>query len=158
MKQSGFTLLEVLVAMLVLSIGLLGLAGLMAASMRNNQSAYHSTQATWLAYDILDRIRANRAGALAGAYSGAAALGSSATCTAAAQTGASAADDIGGWKNMLACALPAGNGSVTVTPADRRVRIVIQWDDSRGSKDGGASPSQIEEGGSTRQFVVESRL
>jgi type IV pilus assembly protein PilV len=156
MKQSGFTLLEVLVAMLVLSIGLLGLAGLMASSMRNNQSAYHSTQATWLAYDILDRIRANRAGALAGAYDGAS-LGSPAACTAFVPTGAIASQDISGWKNMLACALPDGDGSITVTPGNRQVRIVVQWNDSRGTKDQG-SVTETEEGGSTRQFVVESRL
>ncbi len=55
MKQSGFTLLEIMVAMLVLSIGLLGLAGLMTSSMRNNLSASHRTQATWMASDIIDR-------------------------------------------------------------------------------------------------------
>lgn len=144
MKQSGFTLLEVMVAMLVLSIGLLGLAGLMASSMRNNQSAYHSTQATWLAYDILDRIRANRAGALAGDYS--AALGP-ATCSITPPSGTIAAQDIGGWKNMIACALPEGDGSITVTPANRRVSITVQWNDSRGT--GGLA---------NQQLTVESQL
>lgn len=147
MKQSGFTLLEVLVAMLVLSIGLLGLAGLMASSMRNNQSAYHSTQATWLAYDILDRIRANNAIALAGGYSAANALGSPATCSTAAPSGTVAAQDIGGWKNMIACALPVGDGSITVTPLNRQVRIIVQWNDSRATN-----------GASSQQLIVESQL
>ncbi|MFZ3042068.1 MAG: type IV pilus modification protein PilV [Thiobacillus sp.] len=147
MKQSGFTLLEVLVAMLVLSIGLLGLAGLMASSMRNNQSAYHSTQATWLAYDILDRMRANRAGALAGGYGAASALGAPANCSTAAPSGSIAAQDIGGWKNMVACALPEGDGAITVTPASRQVNITIQWNDARGT--GGLA---------NQQLTVESQL
>lgn len=147
MKQSGFTLLEVLVAMLVLSIGLLGLAGLMASSMRNNQSAYHSTQATWLAYDILDRMRANSTGALAGAYGAANALGAPANCSTAAPSGSIAAQDIGGWKNMIACALPQGDGAITVTPANRQVRITVQWNDSRATN-----------GISNQQLIVESQL
>lgn len=147
MKQSGFTLLEVLVAMLVLSIGLLGLAGLMASSMRNNQSAYHSTQATWLAYDILDRLRANRTVALAGGYGAANALGSPADCSTAAPSGSIAAQDIAGWKNMIACALPEGDGSITITPADRHVSITVQWNDSRAT-----------DGDDDRQLTVESQL
>ncbi|MHB0916227.1 MAG: type IV pilus modification protein PilV [Thiobacillus sp.] len=147
MKQSGFTLLEVMVAMLVLSIGLLGLAGLMASSMRNNQSAYHSTQATWLAYDILDRMRANGAVALAGGYGAANALGAPASCSTTAPSGSIAAQDIGGWKNMIACALPEGDGAITVTPANRRVSIIVQWNDSRGT--GGLA---------NQQLTVESQL
>ena len=61
-KNIGFTLIEVLVAMLVLAVGLLGLAGLQATSLRNNQSAYNRSQATQLAYDIADRMRANISG------------------------------------------------------------------------------------------------
>lgn len=144
-KQTGFTLLEVLVAMLVLSIGLLGLAGLMAASMRNNQSAYHRTQATWLAYDALDRLRANRAGALVGAYAGANAL-STPDCLATAPTGTVVAQDIAGWKNMIACALPEGDGSIVVANTNQ-VTVTVQWNDSRGT-----------DGDSTQQFIVESRL
>lgn len=147
MKQSGFTLLEVMVALLVLSIGLLGLAGLMASSMRNNQSAYHSTQATWLAYDILDRMRANGAVALSGGYGAANALGSPANCTTTAPSGSIAAQDIGGWKNMIACALPEGDGAITVTPANRRVSITVQWNDSRATS-----------GLANQQLTVESQL
>ena len=65
---NGFTMVELLVAVLVLSIGLLGLAGLQAAGLRNNQSAYLRSQATILAYDVADRMRATRAAAAAGAY------------------------------------------------------------------------------------------
>lgn len=61
-RQSGFTLLEVLVAIVVLSLGLLGLAGLQAASLRNNQTAYYRGIATQQAYDMADRLRANLAG------------------------------------------------------------------------------------------------
>jgi type IV pilus assembly protein PilV len=61
-KQSGFTLLEVMVAIVVLSLGLLGLAGLQAATLRNNQIAYYRAIAIQQTYDMADRIRANQAG------------------------------------------------------------------------------------------------
>ena len=59
----GFTLLEVMIAVLVLSLGLLGLAGLQAYSMRNNQSANYRTQATNLAYQFIDTARGYRGAA-----------------------------------------------------------------------------------------------
>lgn len=62
----GFTLLEVMIAVLVLSIGLLGLAALQAYAMRNNQSANYRTQATNLAVQMLDLIRSHRGAADAG--------------------------------------------------------------------------------------------
>jgi type IV pilus assembly protein PilV len=145
MKQSGFTLLEVLVAMLVLAIGLLGLAGLMASSMRNNLSASHRTQATWMAYDIVDRMRSNRAGAVTGGY--ATAMGTAATCSTAFPTGTIPAQDIAAWKNQLACALPAGNGSIAVDTATRVATILIQWNDSRGNQ-----------GLANQTFKVETQL
>lgn len=60
----GFTLVEVLVAVVILSVGLLGLAGLQATSLRSNHSGYMRSQATILAYDLVDRMRANRQVAL----------------------------------------------------------------------------------------------
>ena len=59
-RQAGFTLTEVLIAMLVLAIGLLGLAALQAYGIRFNTDSYIRSQATNLAYDLMDRIRANR--------------------------------------------------------------------------------------------------
>ena len=61
-SQSGFTLLEVLIALLILSIGLLGLAALQTTGLRSNQMASMRTTATQLAYDIADRMRANEEG------------------------------------------------------------------------------------------------
>jgi type IV pilus assembly protein PilV len=58
-QHRGFSLIEVLVALLVLSIGLLGLAALQTTSLQYNTGSYFRTQATFLAYDILDRMRAN---------------------------------------------------------------------------------------------------
>jgi type IV pilus assembly protein PilV len=139
-KQSGFTLLEILVAMLVLAIGLLGLAGLMASSMRNNLSASHRTQATWMAYDIIDRMRANRTSALAGTY--ATALGAPAACSPAVPAGTIQAQDIKAWKNQIACALPAGDGSIAV--AGSKATIVIQWNDSRGTQGAAAQTFSVE--------------
>jgi type IV pilus assembly protein PilV len=60
--QYGFTLLEVLIALLVLAIGLLGLAALQTTGLRSNTMATTRTHATQLAYDIADRMRANVAG------------------------------------------------------------------------------------------------
>lgn len=57
--SSGFTLIEVMVAMVIFAIGLLGLAGLQATALNSNHASYTRTQATLLAYDMADRIRAN---------------------------------------------------------------------------------------------------
>ncbi len=58
-QQTGYSLIEVLIAIVVTSIGLLGLAAMQATGLRNNHSAYQRSQATVLAYDIADRMRAN---------------------------------------------------------------------------------------------------
>jgi type IV pilus assembly protein PilV len=131
-------LLEVLVAIVVLSIGLLGLAGLMASSLKNSHSAYQRTQATWLAYDALDRMRANRQVALAGGYN--LALG-------AAPGGSDlAATDLGEWDAALTNTLPAGDGSIAVA-AGGAVKVIVQWNDTRGTG-----------GNDAEQFIVDSQL
>jgi type IV pilus assembly protein PilV len=58
-KQKAFTLLEVMVALVIFSIGLLGLAGLQSAGIYNNQISYSRTLATQHLYDLADRIRNN---------------------------------------------------------------------------------------------------
>ncbi len=56
---AGFTLVEVLVSVVILAIGLLGLAGMQTLSLKNNQDAFLYTQATALAYEMGDRIKVN---------------------------------------------------------------------------------------------------
>ena len=117
-SQSGFTLLEVMVAIVVFSLGLLGLAGLQAASLRNNQTAYYRSIATQQAYDIADRVRANLAGAglLHGYSYNNLTIGlpvGNPNCFAAACTPENMAiSDHRQWNTTNAALLPNGNGSV----------------------------------------------
>ena len=67
-RNRGFTLLEVLIALVVLSVGLLGIAAMMNFSLKANDSAYLRTQAEAFAYNIVDKMRANQNAALNGSY------------------------------------------------------------------------------------------
>lgn len=120
----GFTLIEALVALLTLSIGLLGVAGLQLLGLKANFSSGSRTQATYLAYDIIDRMRANRNDALAGNYN--IALGVSAGGTDPASL------DEAAWKTAVAANLFQGDGSVSVDAAGVAT-IVIRWNDARGN-------------------------
>jgi type IV pilus assembly protein PilV len=121
--ERGTTLVETLVALLVLSIGLLGVAGLQMTSLQNNRGAHMRSQAQVLAYSIADRMRANRTVALANGY--AVALG-------AAPAGADLrALDLQDWKTALSNTLPAGDGAIALEGANV-VRITVQWTDSLG--------------------------
>lgn len=67
-RQTGLTLIEVLIAVVVLAIGLLGIAGLQSAALSNNLISYQYTQASSLAQAMIERMRANRDGVRSGAY------------------------------------------------------------------------------------------
>lgn len=69
-SQSGFGLVEILITILVVSVGLLGLAALQVSGLRNNHDAYLRTVASQLAADVADRLRANIRGARDGRYNG----------------------------------------------------------------------------------------
>lgn len=118
--------MEVLVAVVVLSVGLLGIAGMQIASLRNNHSAWLRSEATLRAYDIMERMRTNRDQALAGGYD--IALG------APAPGGSTPRDlDLQEWRQDLTV-LPAGDGAVARTVVGERTlfTVTVQWDDSRG--------------------------
>ena len=136
--STGFTLIEVLVAIIVLSVGLLGLAGLQATSMRNNHDAYLTTQATYLANDMADRIRANTNTVALAAY----AAGNSGACNTAAgcPPAAMAANDRLDWDTILANFLPAGQGAVA--RAGNQFTITVMWDELRNGATGtGCNPN-----------------
>jgi type IV pilus assembly protein PilV len=122
--QRGTTLIETLVALVVLSVGLLGIAALQMTSLRNNRGANFRSQAQVLAYDIADRMRANRNAALANAY--VVALG----VTPAGAT--LNAIDLQAWKATLTQALPQGDGEIT--RVGNMFRIRITWTDSLGAQ------------------------
>ena len=67
-RQAGFSLIEVLVAVLVLGVGMLGIAALQLNAMRNNQLSLQRTQAVTMIYFMLDALRANRSDAVNGNY------------------------------------------------------------------------------------------
>lgn len=120
-QQSGFTLIEVLVSVIVLGVGLVGVAGLQAMSLKNNQSSFMRSQATALAYDLADRLRANVPSANAGLYdSTAAALTSSCVSTSGCTPQQMAEHDIAEWDDAIATYLPMGQGFVCIdsTPND----------------------------------------
>jgi type IV pilus assembly protein PilV len=134
-RQSGVSLVEVLVAIVVLSIGLLGLAGLQASGIRVGQSSIHRSQAAQLAYDMADRIRVN----LANRTDYSLALDAAPTGTSVAKL------DLQDWRQRLQM-LPAGTGSVAINGS--QATIIVQWDDARGA----ATQQQI------TQFQITAQL
>ncbi len=115
----GFTLIEVLVSMIILALGLLGLASLQGISLKNNQDAYLFSQANALAYEMSDRIKANKLGWTTGTIPTAATActtgcnSSTASCTTAQM----AAFDYCYWKQKTTTILSSGATAViTATP------------------------------------------
>lgn len=128
----GFTLLEVLIALLVLAFGLLGFALLQTMNLRFTQSANHRTQATNLAYDLLDQIRANRIQApeytaiTPGTFAGE--DGKDCTPTAVATV----TDNIARWRCQVVATLGSGaRATVNYTAADGMVSVRVTWNDER---------------------------
>ena len=117
--QRGTTLVETLVALLVLSIGLLGVAALQVNALQTNLSSHVRSQASVLAYDIADRMRANRAVALSGGYN--IAYGATVTGTNMNQI------DLQDWKASLTNTLPTGDGAVSLVGNIALIRV--RWFD-----------------------------
>lgn len=132
----GFTLLEVLIALLVLAFGLLGFALLQTMNLRFTQSANSRTQATNLAYDLLDQIRANRLQApeytaiTPGTFAGEDGKDCTPTSVAAVS------DNIARWRCQVVSTLGTGaNATVNYTPADGMVSVRVTWNDERWAVD-----------------------
>ncbi len=126
-QQQGVTLVESMIALLVISIGLLGIAALQITSMKQNNSALHHSQAVWIGYNVADRIRANfnqfnsYAGInTSGTYSQDCIGGA---CSAAQLVVADAAD----WATAMQT-LPGGLGIIS-SPSANELLISIMWDD-----------------------------
>jgi type IV pilus assembly protein PilV len=113
---TGYTLVEVLVALTVMSIGLLGMASLQARTLQASRAAAMHAQAATLAADLADRVRANRDPAENYTDGG---------LNARAQT------DLVEWQAAVASTLPGGVGAVRFRPADpaapAQYQIDVSW-------------------------------
>jgi type IV pilus assembly protein PilV len=145
-KQKGFSLIEVLVTIVIISFGMLGVAGVIVNSLKNNSSSYARTQASVLANDIIDRMRANKTTAELSTLPYNLAMTTTPSGTGVVQ------NDLMEWRAALASAMPSGKGSVAINAVTKKVTVVVQWDDSRASGDGATT------GLSNQQITVETRL
>lgn len=133
--QAGMTLIEVLVAVLILGVGLLGAAAVQLSALRHTDSALMSSQASFIAYDMLDRIRANSAAD----YSVAA--------PAAGNFSVARDQDLYDFKrNIESFGGPTAEGQISLRQGVFTVRIT--WDDSRAEQ----------AAGNPRSFVLSSRV
>jgi type IV pilus assembly protein PilV len=158
MKRSkGISLIEVLVTLVILSFGLLGLAGLQLYSLQTNNSALMRSQATFLVMDMFDRMRLNRKEALDGDYDFNANvnLTSGDDFDATIPTGTSLAEeDVNTWANLVSNTLPDGKGSIDCTnPGNSTCRVIVQWADTRGRYAGGKCATK-----DPACFVADTRL
>jgi type IV pilus assembly protein PilV len=138
----GFTLLEVLIALVVLSVGLLGIASMIVMSIKTGDSSYMRTQATDMAYDIIDRVRGNLTTAENGTYN--LALGTtisapSPTCVGSANTCTAnqlASYDEYIWQQNVASLMPSGEGTVSVASVGNawQITVVVYWCDQRANQ------------------------
>jgi type IV pilus assembly protein PilV len=144
--QRGFTLLEILIALIVLSIGLLGIAALQGIGLRTSHGAQLTSQASLLAYDMADRLRANPQGLTD--YVG---FSTEDTACDANPGGNLAANDLWEWACSVQALLPGGRGAITrdAVPDTSAFRytIEIEWEDM-----------QVADGGDPWSFVLVIEL
>lgn len=136
--QRGTSLIEVLISVLIMAVGLLGIAAMQATALRNSQSSTERSQAVIGTYAIIDAMRANRIGAIGGNYNTAG--GWSCALPAA---GTLAGNDVRAWMTGLRTSIGSGAadatvcGNITCDAATGVCLVGVQWDDSRGGGTGG---------------------
>lgn len=155
-KQQGASLLEVLISVLILGIGMLGIAALQATALRNSQSSLDQSQAVIQSYAILDALRVNReqfAGYNLTVESG---------CDVPTGGGGLAGADLQRWVGDLkgalgssacggvSCAAVAGGSA-----GDADCTITVRWNDSRASD---AGDTGVVAGAEERVTVTRTRI
>ena len=145
-QQKGVTLIEVLITILILAGGMLGMAALQSRSLMFNNIAYLNTLSNMMAFDMLDRIRANSVYAIDGPGYSVSVGNTPADYNNDCETGNCtpvelAQYDIDQWKYLLDQHLPDGDGTIVKTdsPEGRNYTITVFFDDSKGQD----SPRQI---------------
>jgi len=157
-KQTGATLIEILVSILVISFGILAMAAVQSNSVRFHKTTEYRATATLLAADLADRMRANNAGTSANQYEWPTTtytpltednIGDAVTCGESVINGVlstpctantMAAKDLWEWKRRLSLMLPGASGHITAYDATRRaVDMWIAWQDPSETDSSGTS-------------------
>ncbi|WP_115677521.1 MULTISPECIES: type IV pilus modification protein PilV [Xanthomonas] len=137
-SMAGVGLVEVMISVLVLGVGMLGIAAMQATALRNSQSSLERSQAVIQAYTIFDAMRANLAVATSGGYN-------QTSCTA--PTGSSlVSNDISNWLQGLKSSINS-TACGTISCSDTACEAIVRWDDSRAKN-----------GSSVQQFSIKTRL
>jgi len=139
-KVTGFTLIEVLVTMLILAIGLLGIAALQLKGLQFNHDSALRSQISNLAYDIADRMRlADSVDAtLPGSYVGNYATVVAAPCSVAQQavyptTTAAVVTDLNCWRQSVNNALPpTSTANIGYNVGSDQYTVALGWSDREG--------------------------
>lgn len=117
--QAGFSLIEALIALVVLSVGLLGVAALQTQALLQSRDAYLTSQATSLVQDMADRIRANPDAISDYAH----------TAGSSPPSGSSLADnDVKDWLADLTTTLPQGQANIVIN--GREADITVTWQEA----------------------------
>ena len=127
--QAGFSLIEVMVTLVILSFGLLGIAGLLVSGVSNASGSEALAKASQLAADMADRIRANPGVGISATSEYITAYGDSPPSSPASI----AQKDKKEWLEALAAQLPQGDGQITVDNALRKVVITVRWSKCMGT-------------------------
>jgi type IV pilus assembly protein PilV len=139
--QSGFSLLEALIAVLLLAVGSLAVAGLQVVSLRDSQTAEARGRVATLAVQMSEQAAMLATSARDQDPTVVGALGNF-SCALTPTTVLEI------WRRQLDCEIPGSSGGVSYNRVTNRLLITVQWDDSRGTGSGST----------TQQFVLDSRI
>lgn len=129
-KQAGLTLLEIMITVVILSLGLLGLAGLQMTGLKNNRNAYYNTVAAQVVQDLAERIKADQVGANDEKYDALDEVADQSKCAVADPTVLERAA-------CLAAALPGGRSLVTKrSDIPKTFYVAMRWTDLELPTDG----------------------
>lgn len=158
-RSNGFSLIEVMVAMILLVIGVLGAASMQLNALKYSQTSGARTQAAFLAYSITDMMRANSVAAVANQYN-------IALQAIPVDTGTVASKDLVAWNTSVTAQLPNGTGSVVrqqqINGAGQAVNVItvtLEWDEGRvGGNSNNSTEAAVAANPDHQQFVFVTQL